>query len=151
MRIAIALLALAVGASADSPVVLSEKTILNRVITSLHVFDNALKAYEGGPTEQLKSAAADLAYTLESQTVIAHEIGSLTLEEAKALKPQSNRLHHAGGSFLKDLAAAKEKLDRVGASPKIYYYLTFKLSKSRLSSHVLLIAALHLCGRWGLT
>lgn len=133
MRIVLPLLALVVGATAgsvDSKAVISETTILNRIITSLKVFDETLGAYKGGPTEKLKAAASDLAYTLESQTVIAHEIGSLSFNEAQALKGKSEELHAASGRFLKDFAAAKGKLDKIGASPKVYYYLTFKLSKS---------------------
>lgn len=149
MRITVALFALVVGAIAgdsggsgdsESKTVISETTILNRIITSLKVFDEALEKYNGGPTHALKTAAADLAYTLESQTVVAHEIGSLTIEEATQLKDKSEELHAAGGSFLKDLAAVKGKLDRVGASPKVYYYLTFKLSKSSLRTHLVFLS-----------
>lgn len=131
-------LSVAAGVSADqshgggSSVVVSETTILNRVITSLNVFDHALVSLEGGhdALKNLKAAAEDLAYTLEAQTVLAHEILILTPQEAQALKPKSEELHRAGGNFLKHFAAAKGKLDSVGASPKIYYYLTFRLSKS---------------------
>lgn len=140
MRVAVALLALVVGAVAgggkpaddeyDSRTIISETTILNRIITSLKVFDEVLDGYKGGPTEKLKAAAGDLAYTLETQTVIAREINSLTVKEAQHLKGKSEELHAAAGEFLKDFAAAKGKFDSVGASPKIYYYLTFKLSKS---------------------
>lgn len=129
MRIATLLLALAAGVAADSSRVVSEKTIMNRIITSLLMFDKNLKNYKGGDPTAIKNAAGDLAHTIEAQTVIAHEIGTLSHQEASELEGKTQELHETGGQFLKDFADAKKKLDEAGASPKVYYYLTFKLSK----------------------
>lgn len=120
-----------------SSVVISETTILNRLITSLNVFDSALVTLESGhdAVKNLKAVAADLAYTVDATIVLAHEIRSLNLKEAGALKPKSEELHHAGGSFLKHLAAAKGKLDSEGVSEHVFYYLNCRLSESASCLH----------------
>ena len=136
----IAAVGIAAGSSGDeshnggSSVVISETTILNRLITSLNVFDSALVTLESGhdAVKNLKAVAADLAYTVDATTVLAHEIKSLNLQEAEGLKPKSAELHKAGGSFLKHLAAAKPKLESEHVSEHVFYYLDCRLGESRL-------------------
>ncbi|KAF6802938.1 hypothetical protein CSOJ01_11263 [Colletotrichum sojae] len=78
-------------------------TIMTTVLEGIQGLDSSISAYKGGPGKELEEASTKMLGTIRTATNNAAAMTPLTMDEAIAFQPLSDKLNAAGDKLLTDL------------------------------------------------
>ncbi|GJC84862.1 hypothetical protein ColLi_07700 [Colletotrichum liriopes] len=107
--------------AAPSPSELCERelstvnTIMTTVLNGIETLDGAICAYTGGPGKDLEDASSTMLTIIRTATYNAVAMLPLTMDEAIAFQPLSDKLNAAGDKLLVDLSNKVDLFAKNGA------------------------------------